>query len=199
MPQSPNHPPYWHTLPRRHGDMVRPDGGSAANDLITMGTHVGTHIDALSHVSQDGRLHDGSDAAEASRGGRFIQLGVHTIAPMVCRGVLLDVPAALGTPEGCPAGYEITPADLEAAEARQQTTVGAGDVVLVRRGGGGSSTTLTRVSTLVETAVCREWGRRARGGSPTAGYGRRGRTRSPSSVSHQVRDIVCCPPTESYW
>src|SRR5690606_4035135 len=66
-------------------------------------------------------------------------------------------------------------------------------------GGGGSSTTLTRVSTLVETAVCREWGRRARGGSPTAGYGRRGRTRSPSSVSHQVRDIVCCPPTESYW
>jgi kynurenine formamidase len=136
MPQSPNHPPYWHTLPRRHGDMVRPDGGSAANDLITMGTHVGTHIDALSHVSQDGRLHDGSDAAEASRGGRFIQLGVHTIAPMVCRGVLLDVPAALGTPEGCPAGYEITPADLEAAEARQQTTVGAGDVVLVRSGWG---------------------------------------------------------------
>ena len=23
MSQSPNHPPYWHSLPRRHGDMVR--------------------------------------------------------------------------------------------------------------------------------------------------------------------------------
>lgn len=136
MPQSPNHPPYWHTLPRRHGDMVRPDGGSAANDLITMGTHVGTHIDAFAHVSQDGRLHDGSDATEAGRGGRFVQLGAHTIEPMVCRGVLLDVPAALGTPEGCPAGYEITPADLEAAEARQNTVVGAGDVALIRSGWG---------------------------------------------------------------
>ena len=54
MPQSPNHPAYWHAHPRRHGDMVRADGGSAANDMITMGTHVGTHVDALSHVSQDG-------------------------------------------------------------------------------------------------------------------------------------------------
>ncbi|TDB85129.1 cyclase family protein, partial [Micromonospora fluostatini] len=50
MPQSPNHPPFWHALPRRHGDAVRADGGSAANDIITMGTHVGTHIDAFSHV-----------------------------------------------------------------------------------------------------------------------------------------------------
>src|SRR6185312_13306888 len=95
MPQSPNHPAYWHTLPRRHGDMTRSDGGSAANDLVVTGTHVGTHIDAFAHVSQDGRLHDGSDAREAGVGGRFMGLGVHTIPPMVRRGVLLDVPAAL--------------------------------------------------------------------------------------------------------
>ena len=136
MPQSPNHPSYWHALPRRHGDMVRADGGSAANDVITMGTHVGTHIDALSHVSHDGRLHDGSDAAQAARGGRFDALGAHTIEPMLRRGVLLDVPAALGEPAGCPAGYEITPADLEATAAKQGTVIGAGDVVLVRSGWG---------------------------------------------------------------
>ena len=47
MPQSPNHPHFWHTLPRRHGDMTRPDGASAANDMISMGTHVGTHTDAV--------------------------------------------------------------------------------------------------------------------------------------------------------
>src|SRR4051794_23175915 len=70
MPQSPNHPAYWHSLPRRHGDMVRSDGGSAANDMISMGTHVGTHIDALAHVSQDGKLHGGLDADEALEGGR---------------------------------------------------------------------------------------------------------------------------------
>ena len=136
MPQSPNHPAYWHALPRRHGDMVRSDGGSAANDIITMGTHVGTHIDAFAHVSHNGRLYDGSDAREAASGGRFTALGAHTIAPMVRRGVLLDVPTALGEPEGCPAGYEITPADLETTQARQGTMIGAGDVVLIRSGWG---------------------------------------------------------------
>ena len=65
MPQSPNHPKYTHTLPRRHGDMVRDDGGSAANDLVVMGTHVGTHIDALAHVSHDGLLHGGADASDS--------------------------------------------------------------------------------------------------------------------------------------
>lgn len=54
MPQSPNHPPYDLSMPRRHGDRVRDDGGSAANDLLSTGTHVGTHIDALGHVSHCG-------------------------------------------------------------------------------------------------------------------------------------------------
>ena len=135
MPQSPNHPSFWHTLPRRHGDMVRADGGSAANDMIVTGTHVGTHIDALAHVSQDGRLHGGTDAAEASIGGRFMEHGVHTIAPMVRRGVLLDVPAALGL-DTCEAGYEITGKDLEAAETLAGFTVLFGDVVLIRSGWG---------------------------------------------------------------
>lgn len=135
MPQSPNHPPYWHTLPRRHGDAVRADGGSAANDLIVMGTHVGTHMDALAHVSHDGLLFGGRDAAGALVGGRFADLGIDTVAPMVCRGLLLDVPAALCM-EACEPGYEITVRDLEAAAERQDTTLAEGDVVLVRSGWG---------------------------------------------------------------
>lgn len=136
MPQSPNHPAFWHALPRRHGDMVRSDGGSAANDLITMGTHVGTHIDAFAHVSHDGKLLDGSDAFDAGRGGKFVELGAHTIKPMVRRGVLLDVPAALGKPEGLAGGYEITPEDLATTEKSQGTEVRPGDVVLIRSGWG---------------------------------------------------------------
>jgi kynurenine formamidase len=135
MPQSPNHPQFWHTLPRRHGDMTRADGGSAANDMITTGTHVGTHIDALAHVSHDGRLHGGADAEAAGRGGRYEQLGVHTITPMLRRGVLLDVPAHLGV-QRCEGGYEITVGDLEGAIARQGVAVEPGDVVLVRSGWG---------------------------------------------------------------
>ncbi|GAB4071190.1 cyclase family protein [Angustibacter speluncae] len=136
MPQSPNHPAFWHALPRRHGDVVRSDGGSAANDMISMGTHVGTHVDAFAHVSQDGRLLDGSDAEEAGRGGRFERLGAHTIEPMVCRGVLLDVATALGSPVGLEAGYEITPADLDRTVEAQGTEPGTGDVVLLRSGWG---------------------------------------------------------------
>lgn len=135
MPQSPNHPAYWHTLPRRHGDRVRPDGGSAANDLIVLGTHVGTHMDALAHVSQDGELHGGVDAAAAQVGGRFAALGIDDVAPIVGRGVLLDVPAALGL-DACDPGYEVTPDDLEAAVERQGTVPRPGDVVLVRTGWG---------------------------------------------------------------
>lgn len=135
MPQSPNHPAFSHTLPRRHGDVTRADGGSAANDLLVTGTHVGTHIDALAHVSHDGRLYGGADAQAAARGGRYLEHGVHTITPMVRRGLLLDVPAVLGT-SSCAPGYEITPEDLDACVRAQGVTLRPGDVVLVRTGWG---------------------------------------------------------------
>lgn len=135
MPQSPNHPPYWRTLPRRHGDAVRQDGGSAANDLIVLGTHVGTHIDALAHVSQDGKLFDGEDAVDAGCGGGYDRLGVHTIEPMVRRGILLDVPRAHGK-EVLDAAHEITVEELNTTFEVQGTEVRSGDVVLIRSGWG---------------------------------------------------------------
>lgn len=135
MPQSPNHPAYWHAMPRRHGDMTRGDGGSAANDMISMGTHVGTHVDALAHVSQDGKLYGDVDAYDAQVGGKFLEHGAHTIAPMVRRGVLLDVPGTLGV-ERLEPGQEITVDDLKATLEKQGTEIREGDVVLVRSGWG---------------------------------------------------------------
>ncbi|WP_213451295.1 cyclase family protein [Rhizomonospora bruguierae] len=135
MPKSPNHAAYTHTLQRRHGDVVRADGGSAANDLIVLGTHVGTHIDALAHISHNGLLHGGHDAAAEQIGGRFERGGVQDFAPFVGRAVLLDIPGLLGV-AACPAAYAVTANDLAAAAARQRTRIGAGDVVLVRTGWG---------------------------------------------------------------
>lgn len=135
MAQSPNHPPYRHAYTRRHGDMVRADGGSAAADIIVLGTHVGTHMDALAHVSHDGHLHGDTSVSEALEGSLYRSHGIHTVAPFAGRGVLLDIPALLGV-EVCPPGYEITPADLEGAAARQGVTVEAGDAVLIRSGWG---------------------------------------------------------------
>lgn len=135
MPQSHNHPQFWHTLPRRHGDMVRPDGGSAANDMITMGTHVGTHIDALAHVSQDGVLHGGADAGESCLGGKYVEHGVHTISPMIRRGVLLDIPGFLGESD-LPGGFEITAKHLQDCAEQQGTPIRPHDVVVIRSGWG---------------------------------------------------------------
>lgn len=133
MPQSPNHPTYTHRLQRRHGDRIRPGGGSSASDLIQLGAHVGTHIDALAHVSQDGRLYGGLDAAEAQRSGRLDVHAVDSIKPIVCRGVLLDVPRALGK-DMLAGGYEITAADVEETLAAQSLELRPGDAVLVRTG-----------------------------------------------------------------
>ena len=133
MPQSPNHPRYHLALARRHGDSVREGGGSAAAELLVLGGHVGTHVDALCHVSQDGLLHGGVDAHEAQRGGRFSALGIDTVAPFVCRGILLDV-AALHGVDALAGGTEGTAADLRAAAERAGVMPRAGDAVLVRTG-----------------------------------------------------------------
>lgn len=133
MPVSPNHPGYKMALQRRHGDMVRADGGSAANEMVLFGGHTGTHIDALCHVSHRGKLFGGEDAASAQTGGRFKVLGVETIPLTFCRGVMLDIAGLKGVPV-LPAGTPITADDLERAAARQQVTVRAGDAVLIRCG-----------------------------------------------------------------
>ncbi len=132
-PHSPNHPPFRMALMRRHGDMVREDGSSAANEIIVTGGHTGTHVDALAHVSYRGELHGGASAEDAQRGGRFSSHGVDAMEPMVCRGVLLDV-AVLHETDVLPGGYGITENDLAAAEEKAGVEVQAGDVVLVHSG-----------------------------------------------------------------
>jgi kynurenine formamidase len=133
MPCSPNHPGFRMVLARRHGDMVRPDGSSAANEVLITGGHVGTHIDALAHVSYQGKLFGGVDAHDAQVGGRFSELGVDTIPPLVTRGVLLDVATTRGV-DSLPPGYGVTDQDLADAAERTGVTPAAGDVALVRTG-----------------------------------------------------------------
>jgi kynurenine formamidase len=132
-PHSPNHPPFQMALMRRHGDMVREDGSSAASELISTGGHTGTHVDALAHVSYRGHLYGGTPVDEVQRGGNFSSRGIDEMEPMVCRGVLLDVAAVHGT-DVLPAGYGITEEDLVAAAQKAGVEVRVGDAVLVRSG-----------------------------------------------------------------
>ena len=132
-PHSPNHPPFRMSLMRRHGDMMREDGSSSANEMFVTGGHTGTHVDALAHVSYRGELYGGVPAEVAQRGGRFREHGVDAMEPMVCRGMLLDVAGLHGT-DILPSGYGITEDDLAAAAGKAGVEVHPGDVVLVRSG-----------------------------------------------------------------
>jgi kynurenine formamidase len=133
IPYSPNHPGFRHALLRRHGDHVRVDGTSGANDLIVMGTHTATHIDALAHISHDGQLHGGISAADDQRGGRFEKTGIHTLQPIVAPGVLFDIPSAIGV-DRLPAGYAVTVRDLHLAIGGAEASVAPGSVALIRTG-----------------------------------------------------------------
>jgi kynurenine formamidase len=135
MPQSSEHVPFRMAISRRHGDRVRVDGTSGASEIIVTGGHVGTHVDALAHVSHDGLLHGGVDAGAACVGGRYEEGGVELVEPMLGRGILLDVPRVLGV-DLCEAAYEITVEDLEASLAQTGLTPSPGDVILVRTGWG---------------------------------------------------------------
>lgn len=133
LPVHPNTAGFRMMLSTRHGDSVTETGRSAAHETIVMGTHVGTHIDALAHISQDGKLYGGLDAQETQTGGRFSALGADEIAPMICRGVLLDV-AGWKSVDQLDGDTEIQPEDLQQTAAWAGVELRKGDVVLIRTG-----------------------------------------------------------------
>jgi len=134
MPHHPAHPPFLFGLVKQHGEYVGPTGNSSASDAIALGSHVGTHIDALCHFSCGGKLHAGVDASTAqSYQDGLSRYSIDTVAPILRRGVLLDIAALAGVPV-LPPEFEVTPSHLERAAEEQRVKIGPGDVVLLRTG-----------------------------------------------------------------
>src|ERR1022692_3067288 len=80
MPHHPAHPPFLFSLVKQHGEYVGPTGNSSASDAIAMGSHVGTHIDALCHFSCGGKMYQGEEAALAqSYAGGLRKFSIDTI------------------------------------------------------------------------------------------------------------------------
>jgi kynurenine formamidase len=104
-----------------------------AVEAIASSLHASTHIDAVVHPVVDGLVHGGVSATEAVDGAAFRDKGVDTIAPIVARGLLIDIPRALGK-ERVEDGYSVTVDDVESALARQHVSIEPGDVALVRTG-----------------------------------------------------------------
>jgi kynurenine formamidase len=102
------------------------------DDAVTMGVQAATHWDALAHVSYEGRLYNGVDAAVVDERGTA-RLGIENVGPLITRGVLADVARVHGV-EHFEDGHAITGDDLDAAVALVGLTVEPGDVLLVRTG-----------------------------------------------------------------
>ncbi len=109
----------------------------SAGDRLTLEVHAATltHVDCVSHIaSHDHRVynrHDFDSVAQPdglTHGSVFAQRG-----GIVTRGVLLDVPAALGIP-WIEVDHEVTARDLETAEAFGRVRVQRGDVLVLRVG-----------------------------------------------------------------
>ena len=135
MPIHPSHRPGYHyALHRRHHDTQEPQGPrSSASGMLTMMEHTGTHIDALCHQACDFRMYGEVAVEGIETPAGFTRLGVETVPPLLCRGVLLDV-AAWKKQERLPQKYSISAEELQACAAAENVEVQRGDVLLVRTG-----------------------------------------------------------------
>jgi kynurenine formamidase len=103
-----------------------------SDDVVTMGLQAGTHWDALSHVSYDGRIWNGYPADSITAAGAA-RCGIDKVRTLVGHGVLLDVARAAGVDQ-LAGGHAIQPGELDAACELGKVTVASGDIVLVRTG-----------------------------------------------------------------
>lgn len=134
-------PPFSRSLTNKLGeDLGRMPGMdpaiSGASDIFSMGTHVGTHMDFLNHVSHHDKLFDGTDIHDEGvqdwAAGIFMKT-MDAYRPIVSRGVLLDFTVHHGV-DALPRHLEFSAADMEACAATMGVEVRPGDTVLVRTG-----------------------------------------------------------------
>ncbi len=134
MPHHPMHSPFMYQMLRIHGDLMYGEGVSAAVDIFGMSCHTGTHLDGLGHFAKNLCLRGGQGVAEGqSKTEGIKRLGIHTVSPMLCRGILLDVAATQGV-EALGAEQAIGPKEMEGAARAAKLDIRSGDVVFVRTG-----------------------------------------------------------------
>jgi kynurenine formamidase len=137
MPIHPAHKPgYFYGLHRRHRDSYRPHAfgpRSGASGVLTMMEHSGTHIDALCHQACDLKFYKDVAVDAVERTDGYTAYGAETIAPLIARGVLLDV-ARWKQLDALQENYSISADDLAGCARDTAVSIRAGDVLLIRTG-----------------------------------------------------------------
>lgn len=133
-------PPFAMSLHTSHRETKGfiPGGIAFAEDMMFFsGQHGAPTIDALGHISDNGKHFNGTDAEanEEATGLKTLGIESYSKAKYVNRAVLLDV-ASFKKVDALSPGQEITADDLEATAKAEGIEIKAGDSVLIRTGYG---------------------------------------------------------------
>jgi kynurenine formamidase len=124
---------------KRQGDLpfVAPDPAKTGwhSCALFISDNVATQIDGLAHATQGDDDHWYNGFTERQWGGNWgpRKCDAASIPPIVARGVMVDVAAYKGV-DALPGHTAITVEMLQAALAKQNTSLKPGDVVLIRTG-----------------------------------------------------------------
>ena len=103
-----------------------------AEDVLIAPLHGTTHVDALAHLWSDGSLYNGHPAHYVRSSGAR-RCGIENLGALVCRGVLLDLAADMGTGH-LDGEHVVTETELRACVQRQGIELRPGDCILLRTG-----------------------------------------------------------------
>jgi kynurenine formamidase len=129
-PSTTSRNPVWHTTTINR----KRNGIGIADDVLTMHSHTGTHLDALCHYWGDDGLYNGFEQSEIVSHGAP-HLSIDQVQHVVTGAVLIDV--SEHTPAGRDAlGWEVGVEHLSGALDRAGLELRPGDAVLVNTGWG---------------------------------------------------------------
>ncbi|MBO0333527.1 cyclase family protein [Sneathiella sp. CAU 1612] len=107
--------------------------GNYNDDLMQLWLGIGSQIDGLGHLGENGLYYNCLSEKEISQITGLTKLGTHNIPPLVGRGVVLDMAKHFGV-ESLEAGKYFTAADIQEAAKAQGIEIREGDVVLFYTG-----------------------------------------------------------------
>ncbi len=107
--------------------------GNYNDDILYTWIGIGSQLDGLGHLGEDGLYYNCLDEKEISAITGLTKLGTHGVPPMVARAVIVDMAKHFGT-EVMEAGQGFGSEDIKAAMEAQNVTVNPGDIVMFHTG-----------------------------------------------------------------
>lgn len=103
------------------------------DDLVEAWLGIGPQIDGLGHLGEAGMFYNCNSGKDISAITGLKKLGIHTVPPIVGRGVLVDMAKHFGV-DTLKSGQPIEAEDIEAAAKEQGVAFHEGDIILLHTG-----------------------------------------------------------------